>query len=175
MIEVSAENEVAGAVLFIFIMISACTIMNLLIGVLVDGVATVAKVEKEEMVVGYVTSKLKDMRGEFHLNTDHITRDEFVEMLHHKDVIATLRDVGVDVLALVDFADFIFNDELNDETQTTTEKVLDFQKFMQVILRFRGDNTPTMRDIVDLRKFIKNCVDHHYDRMRSSRLLPNVL
>merc|ERR1712226_1354872 len=37
---------------------------------------------------------------------------------------------------------------------------LDFPHFMEVVLQLRGCNSATVKDIVDLRKFIQNALDH---------------
>mmetsp|Transcript_34779 Transcript_34779/g.64434 ORF Transcript_34779/g.64434 Transcript_34779/m.64434 type:complete len:179 (-) Transcript_34779:59-595(-) len=52
--------------------------------------------------------------------------------------------MGVDVVALVDLCDFIFQDEM----------YLDFRHFMDLVMQLRGSNQATVKDIVDLRRFI---------------------
>ena len=54
------------------------------------------------------------------------------------------------MVALVDLADAIFTDENGQE-----EEELSFPKFMEVVLNLRGSNHATVKDIVDLRKFIR--------------------
>merc|ERR1712083_226659 len=73
-----------------------------------------------------------------------ISRVEFTEMLRNVTVCRCLQNVGVDVVGLVDFVDFLF--ELEDEH--------DFGHFMQIVLGLRGTNTATVKDVVDMRKFI---------------------
>merc|ERR1711933_489234 len=53
-----------------------------------------------------------------------------------------LQDVGVDVVSLVDFTDFIFQNG----------RELTFSDCMDVVLQLRGTNASTVKDIVDLRK-----------------------
>merc|ERR1712032_1241869 len=65
-------------------------------------------------------------------------------MLHMPEAARALHEVGVDVVGLVDFSDYIFKD--GDE--------LTFQTFMEIVLQLRGKNTATVKDIVDLRKLI---------------------
>merc|ERR1719183_478350 len=81
-----------------------------------------------------------------------ISKQEFTEILDNIDAVRCLHDVGVDVFALVDLADYIFED---DDAENTDEIELDFTKFMEVVLQLRGTNAATVKDIVDLRKFMR--------------------
>ena len=53
-------------------------------------------------------------------------------------------NVGVDVIGLVDFTDYIFKGD----------QKLTFPDFMEVILQLRGTNNATVKDLVDLRKVV---------------------
>jgi hypothetical protein len=57
-----------------------------------------------------------------------------------------LAEVGVDVVGLLDFGDVIVDD--NDD--------LDFPNFMELVLQLRGSNQATVKDVVDLRKLMRN-------------------
>eukprot|EP00747_Dinoflagellata_sp_TGD_P085875 gnl/TRDRNA2_/TRDRNA2_163051_c1_seq2.p1 gnl/TRDRNA2_/TRDRNA2_163051_c1~~gnl/TRDRNA2_/TRDRNA2_163051_c1_seq2.p1 ORF type:complete len:143 (-),score=45.02 gnl/TRDRNA2_/TRDRNA2_163051_c1_seq2:237-665(-) len=142
----------------------------MLIGVLCEVVSAVAATEKETLEVAYVKSKLQDFLQEIDEDTDgKISKGEFVKILENVGAARALSEVGVDPVGLVDFADFIFDDEDGGDSE------LEFGQFMEVVLQLRGSNNATVKDIVDLRKFVKNCFDHHYDRIRVSSMLPNVL
>mmetsp|Transcript_99284 Transcript_99284/g.171030 ORF Transcript_99284/g.171030 Transcript_99284/m.171030 type:complete len:138 (+) Transcript_99284:49-462(+) len=52
--------------------------------------------------------------------------------------------MGVDVVGLVDFADIIFENDIE----------LSFADFMELVLQLRGSNNCTVKDMVDLRKFV---------------------
>merc|ERR1712037_403981 len=60
-----------------------------------------------------------------------------------------LQGVGVDVIALFDYTEFVFQ----------SSRELSFPEFMDVILQLRGSNTATVKDIVDLRKLVVNEFD----------------
>merc|ERR1719183_2974034 len=81
-----------------------------------------------------------------------ISKKEFIEIIDNVDAVRCLDDVGVDVFALVDLADYIFED---DDAENQDEIELDFTKFMEVVLQLRGTNHATVKDIVDLRKFMR--------------------
>lgn len=53
-------------------------------------------------------------------------------------------EIGVDVVELLDLSDFIFKDQVE----------LTFADFLHLVLSFRGTNGATVKDIVELRKFL---------------------
>eukprot|EP00747_Dinoflagellata_sp_TGD_P133991 gnl/TRDRNA2_/TRDRNA2_175269_c1_seq2.p1 gnl/TRDRNA2_/TRDRNA2_175269_c1~~gnl/TRDRNA2_/TRDRNA2_175269_c1_seq2.p1 ORF type:complete len:224 (+),score=59.98 gnl/TRDRNA2_/TRDRNA2_175269_c1_seq2:100-672(+) len=108
---------------------------------------------------------------------DKITKAEFLEALQVTDAARALQYVGVDAVELVDYADFIFS--ANGPTLHATsqpharegdlngarklglgldedERLLTFEQLMGVILQFRGASSATVKDIVDLRKYLRN-------------------
>merc|ERR1712039_5899 len=68
--------------------------------------------------------------------------------------MGALAEVGVDVISLVDNMDQIF-----EESCLPGEESINFEKFSEAILNLRGNNTATVKDCVDLRKFIKKQTD----------------
>merc|ERR1712226_1001435 len=97
----------------------------------------------------YVKSQLWAIFTESHVDQDgdlEISRKEFEDLLQQPKACKALQDVGVDVVGLVDFVDFIFHEGA----------AFDFPDFMFLILQLRGTNTATVKDMVDLRKFMTN-------------------
>merc|ERR1719433_1547615 len=74
-----------------------------------------------------------------------ISKAEFMQLLNNKEAVRILKEVGVDVVGLIDYADTIF------ETDHFTEE-LEFSDFVRVILDLRGTNPATVKDIIQLRK-----------------------
>jgi len=147
MTEVGQESIGLAIVLMIFILLVSLTVMNMLIGVLVDVVSVVSKVENYELQVAFVKQKLLGMMESSGLDEDYdhsISRQEFESILVKPEAAKILADLGVDPVGLVDFTDFIFKES----------ECLDFPRFMEVILQLRGSNTATVRDIVDMRKWV---------------------
>eukprot|EP00927_Polykrikos_kofoidii_P023617 TRINITY_DN21699_c0_g2_i2.p1 TRINITY_DN21699_c0_g2~~TRINITY_DN21699_c0_g2_i2.p1 ORF type:complete len:551 (-),score=100.24 TRINITY_DN21699_c0_g2_i2:199-1749(-) len=149
------ESGVLTAIFFLYVLLAALTVMNMLIGVLCEVVSAVAATEREEMLVAYVGGKLRKVVE--YLDTDGggtISKKEFMQILENLDAIKALQDVGVDVVGLVDFADFIF--EVDCAVDDDDEGVeLTLSEFMEVVLQLRGSNNATVKDIVDLRKFVR--------------------
>ncbi|CAK0891230.1 unnamed protein product, partial [Prorocentrum cordatum] len=85
-----------------------------------------------------------------------VTKENFMRIFdcsNDEHSIAQLfGDVGVDLIGLLDFSDFIFHDELLDEG----DKVLTFTDFVDVVMQLRGDKEATVKDMVDLRKYLRS-------------------
>merc|ERR1719183_2074861 len=73
-----------------------------------------------------------------------ISKVEFEKLLVLPEAAKIIQEIGVDVIGLVDFSDFIFKDGSE----------LSFGDFMELVLSFRGSNQSTVKDVVDLRKFV---------------------
>jgi len=143
---VSKHNLLFGFILMIFICLVTLTLFNMLIGVLVEVVTVTAAVEKEHMTITYVKDMMEKAFVSADIGTlsDHtIHLHDFAKLLAHPDAHTALTSVGVDVIGLLDFADFIFSGES-----------LTFSDFVEVVLRLRGTNKATVKDVVDLRLFL---------------------
>lgn len=149
------ESTVYVAIFYMFVLVASLTVMNMLIGVLCEVVSAVAATEKEQLTVGFVKSQLKQVMTQSGLDDDNdgkISKAEFGTLLNCPKACRALEEVGVDVINLVDNIDWIFPEE---EDCGESNKALDFGDFMEVVLKLRGDNTATVKDIVELRKFVK--------------------
>jgi len=73
-----------------------------------------------------------------------------------------LRDVGVDVIGLVDCADTLFVDNHGRMVEE-----LEFADFMDVVLQLRGSNTATVKDVVELRKLLRTQTSDMMVQLRS--------
>lgn len=156
------ESMVYAAMYLLFVLLATVTVMNMLIGVLCEVVTTVAMVEKEEAAVGFVKHRLMRVLTEIDdNNSQSISREEFLSILANPEAIDTLSVVGIDVLAIIELADFVFTDE--DDSQ---EMELSFTDFIKTILSFRGSNHATVKDIVDFHKFVKGKIDQSTQELR---------
>eukprot|EP00927_Polykrikos_kofoidii_P025277 TRINITY_DN2274_c0_g1_i2.p1 TRINITY_DN2274_c0_g1~~TRINITY_DN2274_c0_g1_i2.p1 ORF type:complete len:730 (+),score=121.52 TRINITY_DN2274_c0_g1_i2:51-2192(+) len=158
--ELLNEHFALNILFCVFVLLGSLTVMNMLVGVLCEVVSAVAATEQEEMLVTYVNDKLSKVMAM--LDTDGggtISKREFIEILDNVDAVRCLNDVGVDVFGLVDLADYIFED---DDSKNEDEVELDFSKFMEVVLQLRGTNQATVKDVVDLRKFMRQAMMENY-------------
>mmetsp|Transcript_17417 Transcript_17417/g.38096 ORF Transcript_17417/g.38096 Transcript_17417/m.38096 type:complete len:752 (-) Transcript_17417:229-2484(-) len=158
---VGGEHLALAALLLSFVLLASLTVMNMLVGVLVEVVSVVAAVEKETLQVNFVKTKIQATLAELDANFDSmISRQEFETLLYQPVAAHALLEVGVDVIGLVDFSDVIFKD--GDE--------ISFHDFMDTVLQLRGSNMATVKDIVDLRK----CVMQEIGRLEAT-IKPPVL
>lgn len=73
-----------------------------------------------------------------------VTQDMYMNILQNTEACQTLSECGVDVVALADLANYIFPKSGD----------IELTSFLQLILQFRGSNTATVKDIIDMRKFM---------------------
>lgn len=139
-------------IILIYILLSSLTVMNMLVGVLCEVVSVVSSVEKESLLVNHVKGTLLHMLQDSGIDSDGdhlISKDEFATLLENPMAAKAMQEVGVDVIGLVDFTDFIFKDG----------RELTFPDFMEMVLQLRGSNTATVKDMVDLRKLMVDQLD----------------
>jgi len=159
---VGREHIAIAVMLLLFVLLASLTVMNMLVGVLVEVVSVVSAVEKEELNVAYVKSRLKTISetyGSVDEDGDNcLNAHEFRDLLLVPEAASAIKDVGVDPVGLVDFAEFIFRDEAE----------ITFGDFIEIILTFRGSNSCTVKDVVDLRRYLMTemrTLDQHFDSM----------
>jgi hypothetical protein len=142
------ENPLFAMVMLTFILFASLTVMNMLVGVLVEVVSVVSAVEKEQLGVNFVKSQLRTVL-EHTDNADSagtvsLSKADFTDLLGKPQAARALTEAGVDVLGLLDIADFLFKDN----------RRLSFPDFCEMVLELRGSNTATVKHIVDLQRFV---------------------
>jgi hypothetical protein len=139
-----ADQYTAFLVLVVFVLASAMTVMNMLIGVLCEVVTAVAAAEKEdaairlvkETVLVMLTALDEDGSGE-------ISKDEINTVFGDESALLVLDSLKVDVRHLVDHLDMYY-EEQDDLT---------IPQIMDLILMLRGDRNPTMKDMLHEQTF----------------------
>merc|ERR1740130_2484540 len=138
---VGDANPFLWPVMLSFILLASVTIANMLIGVLVGVVGAVASAEKEGMIVNQLAT---DMRGVFQLegrdlNTP-LSKPDFLALLVSPQCAIAANDIGVDVLALLDITDMVYDDLEPGEG-------VSFEEFVNLVLSMRGTNPATVKDV----------------------------
>jgi len=125
--------------------------MNMLMGMLVEVVSCVSEVEKQRVEMVFVKDCLQsvwdDALVEFGGQDDKMSKPEFGMLIRNPATAKALQGIGVDVIALVDFTDYLFEEETS---------MLSFPDFLDLLLELRGSNGATVKDIAQLRKMIKS-------------------
>lgn len=126
-------------ILIIFVLLSALTVMNMLIGVLCEVVSAVAAAEKEDSAIRMVKDKLLTLLRELDEDgSGEISREEIQQVLDNDEAMGVLENLQVDVGHLMEQLDMFF-EEGGDLT---------IQQIMDLILMLRGDRPPTMKDML---------------------------
>jgi len=169
------EVSVPLAFVFIlFVILAAFLLLNMLVGLLCEVVNAVTSVEKERITVAYVKCKLMGVLQS--LDTDGngtISKDEFNQMLNIPEAVQALTELGVDVPNLLSLSDHLFEapdafqkvgtcltkntgDSSPDSSGILVEESeqMTFADFLEMVIRLRSTNKPSVLDIVDLRKLI---------------------
>lgn len=144
--DVSEVSWVMGMLVIIFVLVGSLIVMNMLVGILVEAVQTVATMEHEQIHVDFAKRVLWDLIQEQGADEDgdnRISEDEFVRLLERPEASKALNRLGVDAYAVMETGKLLFEDG----------EPLTFPEFMDAILTLRGSNQTTVKDIVNLRKF----------------------
>jgi len=140
-----------------FIVVGSITLMNMLIGVLCESVSAVASFEKEGLTVAYVKAEIESLLRNLERDPeDNFTKHEIECVLMDPKAASVFQRVGVDLGGLIDIAEF----HLFERTDT-----IRFPKFLELVLELRGSNSATVKDIVDLRKFMVDEIWKTEDRL----------
>jgi hypothetical protein len=91
------ETVCAIIVFFIFVLLTTITVLNLLVGVLVDVVSTVAHTEKEEAETNIMKDKILHELKQFDDGDGLITEEELNEVMIDPQSVVALERIGVDV------------------------------------------------------------------------------
>jgi len=148
---VGAEHVIYRLIMTVYVILATLTMLNMLVGIMVEVITVVSSVEKEQLLIRFVKAELGRTLSLHGLDTDGgalISRGEFGDFLAKPYALRALKEIGVDAVGLVDFADFIFADAED----------ITFAHFMDAILQLRGSNVATVKDIVDLRKFVTSAL-----------------
>ncbi|CAL1141465.1 unnamed protein product [Cladocopium goreaui] len=140
-------------IVFFFFFVSI-TIMYMLVGVLVDVMRVTSQTEKEGITISYLAHEFRDKMEQLSCNPDEpISQFEFQKLLLEPDIALILAGEGVDVIALVDSLDMVYED-----VSKNGKDGLDFAAAMDLILNMRGNNPATVKDVKEQLRIMKSLV-----------------
>lgn len=141
----------------VYLLLASLTVCNMLIGVLCEVVSVTASIEKEDMMLQDLKRKIMMYIPGFNADTGEgaISKEGFVALMENQEAVQMLHEFGIDIVALVDFADFIYKGH----------EELDMKTFMEKILQCRGANQATVKDITDMRMFLLSEISDSETRM----------
>jgi hypothetical protein len=135
----------ALTVFMFFTILSALTVLNMLIGVQCEVVSAVAQQEKDESEVGLMKRTVLVMLK--HLDMDGsgaIDKQEMQTLLHDPEALEILELLQIDVKNLLNFLAMLFT--LYDD--------IAIADVMELMLQFRGDRTVTVKDLIDSQSYV---------------------
>jgi hypothetical protein len=134
-------------VMVIFLVLTTMTVFNMLIGVMCEQIGGTAEYEREALLVQQVKERVQEILPELDEDGDGmISKSEFANMLNFPDCVRVLSEFDVDVIALVDFSEYIFG----------RREEITYGELMATVMKFRGGQQVTVRDVVDCREFLAN-------------------
>jgi hypothetical protein len=143
---------------YVYILAGTLTVLNMLVGVLCEVVSAVASSERESVSLGVLKSKIERVFYSLGIDDDRngmISRQEFDRIIVNREACRAISELGVDVVQLLEMADYIFTHEDDEFGEEHLEKQLSFEAFMDLLSEFRGKKTATVKDIMQLRKFVQ--------------------
>lgn len=147
-----ARNVPALSFFLAFVLLSAITVTNMLIGLLCEVVSEVANAEKEHATLFKLKSTLlvtlkrvdKDGSGD-------ISRDEMLGLLNDQSARTVLGELGIDAKHLSEFTDMIFSPQPGQ----VGEKCMSITEVMQMLLDSQGQRQPNFQDLVSMLSFTR--------------------
>jgi len=148
----------------LFVLLSAVTVMNMVIGVLCEVVLDVSSFEKEEQIKQQMSTTLLVMLE--NLDDDHsgqLSKAEMCDVIREPAAIAVLKDIQVDTQHLLDVFDMLYEQE---------DTTLPIAVIMNIVLTLRGKRPATMNDIAKEQNFMvwamESQLEQHRELMKIS-------
>jgi len=142
----------------IFVLLANMTIMNMLIGILCEVVAGVSEAEKEDNFLKDIKTHLNAMSSKIDADGDkRVSREEFLQIMTNYELVHALNGTGVDVIAFVEYASFVYQDEAVE---------LSCDDFIRLISQFRGNRVATVKELVGTRKYLTTLLESLEMQMR---------
>merc|ERR1719253_319373 len=145
--DLKEDNQtLAQVIMLLFVLASALTVMNMLIGVLCEVVTQVAETEKEDNAVKLVKDNLLVIMKEMDEDgSGTICKAEIQQMLDNEAALETLGNLGVALGYFMEQMDMFYS----ETEDIATHRIID------MILMLRANRPPTIKDIVHGQKFTR--------------------
>mmetsp|Transcript_120745 Transcript_120745/g.301265 ORF Transcript_120745/g.301265 Transcript_120745/m.301265 type:complete len:280 (-) Transcript_120745:23-862(-) len=148
---VTAEHLVFWPLMVSFVALASVTLMNMLVGVLVEVVSAIAKTEKEGITVLALATDLRSALTHMGVNIEvPLPREEVEKIITDPDCALVIEQAGADVLTLADMLPQIFEDN--------HDAGLKFEDLVETILNMRGSNPAKVKDVKGQLRAIKNAI-----------------
>lgn len=167
--ELGSHGWEYGGICILFTLISYLTVLNMLTGILVEVVKNVTAAEKELRDITVAQRTLLSLNSGSDLDditdTSSISKHQFMMLLSKPQAVKTLSSIGVDVLGTIDLIDVLYE----------RDAPLPFSTLMHHMLMLRGSNIATVKDMVDMRKFVSSEFDQLYEMFPGGHAFTDLL
>eukprot|EP00929_Paragymnodinium_shiwhaense_P046485 TRINITY_DN23669_c0_g1_i3.p1 TRINITY_DN23669_c0_g1~~TRINITY_DN23669_c0_g1_i3.p1 ORF type:complete len:578 (+),score=97.76 TRINITY_DN23669_c0_g1_i3:158-1891(+) len=159
----STGNYMMLAAFLLYILINSFTLMNMLVGILVEVVGNTAEGEKQRVLEEYVRESIKTIFRQMDKDeSGRITRAEFLAMRRHKTVMKSLADLKIKEKQFDMYTELLF------EPDATGEASISFEKLLNMLLRLRPGTSVSALDFASFKQLV--CGGHTAVTDRLSRL-----
>ncbi|CAJ1353993.1 unnamed protein product [Effrenium voratum] len=132
-----AESIIFGGLLMSFLLLAPLTVMNMLVGVLVQVLQVLSQVENDSITATFLREQTVKVFNLMDINNDgKVDIEEFSRLVKQSGMVKALQEADIDVAALIQEADLIFNGQ----------ERLDIDEFVSQIQAFRRTNQVTIKD-----------------------------
>lgn len=125
--------------------LNAITLMNILIGIVVEVISNVAMAEREMVNVRWVQDVINQFLGD---DVESLKQSELMEILASAKTLGSLKLLGVDAAILQEMVLAHFKEV------DASHREMPLQHFVELVMQLRGANTASVKDVVDLRKWL---------------------
>jgi outer membrane murein-binding lipoprotein Lpp len=137
----------------IFIWVANLTLLNMLLGILVEVITRVAEAQGTEDTVTFMRNTLLEKLKQYDADYNgDISYEEFQNLIADKEVAIALTEIDVDIQHFKSLSEYLFEDP---ETLQPTLSV-SFSELMEMTLGMQQSKTARVLDIVDLQKGIRH-------------------
>lgn len=144
--EVKAESTECFGICVVYVGVASMTIMNLLVGILVEVVASVAQEERERLTAEKVDLTFDGILGKYDSDQNgEISWVEFQQVVQREDdlFLKALHKFDVDPEVLLEVAQSVFSEK---------EVALTLDEFKDLILDLRGNKQVSIKDVMMVSK-----------------------
>jgi len=135
--------------MYFVMFLNAITLMNILIGIVVEVISTVAAAERASVNVKWVHEVIDQFWGD----APRMGQNELKILLRGTQAMAALKLVGVDADILMETIDDCFKD--SRAVRAGMEPKIAHGEFVDLVLGLRGSNTATVKDLAELRRVFR--------------------
>lgn len=155
--DLNSTSVVYGIAFIIIEVFIALTFMNMLVGVLVEVVKVASTVEQENLDVAFLSNVILTCMREIGVSAADneifdkanipLTRSEFECVINDFNVIKTLMQMRIDVLAVFDYLDLMY---------PTPRDTCSFGFLLEILLNLRQGHAARVKDILDMKRQLKS-------------------